>query len=95
MKAITQPELYRTLSELIKSEEPSTQEAVSRLLHDLSPVGYVPLVKVCTKYSKLKAYPDTPVLIQVAISRVCGRSDRPLTEVKERFEPLEYLHLLD
>ena len=95
MKAITQAELYKTLSKLIKSKEPSTQEAVSALLHDLSPVGYVPLVKACTKYSKLKSYSETNLFIQIAISRVCGRSDRPLTEVKERFEPLEYPHLLD
>jgi formylglycine-generating enzyme required for sulfatase activity len=95
MKAITQAELYKTLSKLIKSEEPSTQEAVSDLLHDLSPVGYVPLVKACTKYSKLKSYSETDLFIQIAISRVCGRSDHPLTEVKERFEPLEYPHLLD
>ena len=95
VKAITQPELYKTLSTLIRSEDPSMKEAVSELLHDLSPVGYMPLVKVCTKYSKLKSYPETNFSIQIAIKSVRGRSDQPLIEVAKRFAPLEYTHLLD
>ena len=58
-------------------------------------MGYPPLVKACIKYSKLKSYRQTDPYTQLAINRVCGRSDRPLVEVEERFTPLEYPHLLD
>jgi len=95
MKALNQATLYKALSSLIKSGGLSTREALIELLHDLRPVGYPPFVKARTKYSEIKTYPERALSLQLAINRVCDRSDQPLVKVEERFSPLEYPHLLD